>query len=614
MSDYKIENLYQSGYSSFKPGSDSPYLGKEGLIPARQMGMTTDPRTANQLANLATSLNQGVIPVEIGTISPQSFDQIPQQHFAEMRRKAKLAGAELTLHAPIQGTDPAGFGERGYDEQHRELVERQLKDVMDKAAIMDERGNMPVTIHGSNTSGSTFKMVDGKKEYDQLVAVNKESGQLAPLKESVQYDPRGGVEAVKMSAEEALRSANSTQWRKDVDSVLFEKETADRLLAENYSVAKREYDLLKIGEISFNELTPQQRGIVSNVQTANSHIKQAELTLHSLFDKAYQYAEDDNKKTAKQKKEELKKIGEKYERNLYAGYTLKELEKAPREKQMLAGVAEHDLQNQSYAIQELANDLRQYNPNLLQDMESFAVNKGSDTFANVAMHAYNKKGEKAPALSIENLYQGMGFSQGADLNNLVVKSKEKFANQLIEKKKMDPNQAKKIADKLIGVTFDVGHLNISKARGFSNEDLVKEAEQIAKHVNKVHITDNFGYSDSHLPIGMGNVPVKELLGALGEKGARSVKINEVGGWFEHFKTSPFGYLLEASGSPVYSSSIGPYWSQAGGFQQSYMQGYGQMLPDTNYQLFGAGFSQLPQELGGNTAGSSGRGRMGGGGF
>ena len=61
--------------------------------------------------------------------------------------------------------------------------------------------------------------------------------------------------------------------------------------------------------------------------------------------------------------------------------------------------------------------------------------------------------------------------------------------------------------------------------------------------------------------------------------------------------------------------MGPYWSQAGGFQQSYMEGYGQMLPSTNYQLFGAGFSQLPQSLGGQQSqGRESGGRMGGGGF
>ena len=36
-----------------------------------------------------------------------------------------------------------------------------------------------------------------------------------------------------------------------------------------------------------------------------------------------------------------------------------------------------------------------------------------------------------------------------------------------------------------------------------------------------------------------------------------------------------------------------------------MGGYGMMLPQGNYQMFGAGFSQLPTELGGQQPGAQG---------
>ena len=107
------------------------------------------------------------------------------------------------------------------------------------------------------------------------------------------------------------------------------------------------------------------------------------------------------------------------------------------------------------------------------------------------------------------------------------------------KSKLGERKAKEMAKKLIGVTFDVGHLNLSRAKGYTKENLIKEAEKIREHVKHVHLTDNFGFSDSHLPIGMGNVPVKELLEALGDEGARARKINEVGGWFSSFQNKPF---------------------------------------------------------------------------
>ena len=49
---------------------------------------------------------------------------------------------------------------------------------------------------------------------------------------------------------------------------------------------------------------------------------------------------------------------------------------------------------------------------------------------------------------------------------------------------------------------------------------------------------------------------------------------------------------------MYAMDQAPYWNQSVGLQQGYFGGYGQILPTINYETFGAGFSSLPQELGG----------------
>ncbi|MEK6827612.1 MAG: hypothetical protein AABX99_03970, partial [Nanoarchaeota archaeon] len=72
-----------------------------------------------------------------------------------------------------------------------------------------------------------------------------------------------------------------------------------------------------------------------------------------------------------------------------------------------------------------------------------------------------------------------------------------------------------------------------------------------------------------------------------------------------FKTPPFKETLKAFGSPIYSMQMAPYWNQSQGLQQDYFGGYGQMLPKTNYEMFGAGFSHLPSELGGQRPGAEG---------
>jgi len=610
-SNYTIENFYEPGYASFKPSEDSPYLGNQGLIPANQLGLTTDPRVANQIAALSQSLNQGVSVMEIGTISPQVFETIPKQHFAEMRRKAKLAGAEVTLHAPIQGTDPAGFGERGYDESNRESVERQLKDVVEKAILLDEKGNMPITIHGSNAAGSTFKYImdketgKRKKVTDMLIAVDRETGQLIPIKEEIKFYAQPKIDEKtgevlnfsinkNHSPEEQLENHNSTKWLDSLQKVEFERENAEKLIKDVDPMVQ-----MGILSNSLTQQTPEIESAKQKIYFAEQHLQEASRVAQAEFSRAYKIAKE---KGDEEQINNLNKISEEYAKNL----SIVKGKKIPLESSLPFV--------QSQALGKLIDGLRGIKtPEQFVPIEDFSIDKASETFSNVAIHAYEKKGERAPALSIENLYQEMGFSQGKDLKNLVMKSREKFVEKLAKQKGISNSKAEQIASKLIGVTFDVGHLNISRKAGFNEKDLVKEAKEVSKFVNKVHLTDNFGFNDSHLPPGMGNVPFQALLEALGEKGAKAIKINEVGGWFEHFKSSPFPQILEAYGSPIYSSGTGPYWSQAGGFQQSYMEGYGQMLPQINYQTFGAGFSQLPQNLGGQQ-GQQGGGRMGGGGF
>ena len=64
--------------------------------------------------------------------------------------------------------------------------------------------------------------------------------------------------------------------------------------------------------------------------------------------------------------------------------------------------------------------------------------------------------------------------------------------------------------------------------------------------------------------------------------------------------------FEALGSPIYSTGKSPYWNQALGFHQGYLGGLeGNWLPQINYETFGAGFSNLPSDLGGQRQGAQG---------
>jgi sugar phosphate isomerase/epimerase len=613
--EYTINNLYQPGYSSFKPGQGAPahYLKQQGLVSAGQLGITVNPMVANQLGELSKALNSGVIPVEVGTLDMKNFDTVPKEHWDEMRRKADLTGAKVTMHAPL--VDPAGFGQQNrWDETQQQLAERQLIDIMDKASQLTSKKNpqaVPVTIHAGNYAGSTYKIdpETGKKVSEQLIAVNRQTGELAPMKHELQYLPElnkeGKVIERDMSPEEAIMSTNNTQWRKEIDEILYRKESVDKLMAKNWESKEDLYQNIAEGKRDPNSLSQSEKSAYFTAQTAAAHLQDAELKLHTSFDKAYRYAEDDaiiehdGKKVGFTKQEKLDFLQASAEN--YA----KTVEQIKEEG--------WGIKEQADAIQVLAENMRKIRPKLFERVEDFAVEKASQTLSNVAMHVYDKAQDKnlAPQISLENLYQGMGFSQGEDLARMIERTRNEFQAKLMKEKGLSSTEAEKQAEHMIGATFDVGHLNISRKHGFKEEDLKKEAEALSKYINKVHLTDNFGYEDVHLPIGMGNVPVKELLEAAGEKGKQAIKINEVGGWINAFGSVPYVQTLEAAGSPIYSSGVGPYWSQTTGFQQSYSGGFGMSLPQVNYETFGAGFSQMPIELGGSRGGGAG-GRMGGG--
>jgi len=265
--------------------------------------------------------------------------------------------------------------------------------------------------------------------------------------------------------------------------------------------------------------------------------------------------------------------------------------------------------NQSKVLYGITKVLDDIQPKIWKPAEEFAIEKSRQTFGNVAWEAYKKYGTKAPIINIENPPAGFGLSRAKDVKEMVKGSREQFVENAV-KNGMSESQAKKEAEKLIGATWDVGHINQLRQFGFSSEDIIKEAEEIAPYVKHVHLSDNFGMENTELPMGMGNVDLKEVMKKLGKKGEDAKKIIEAAHWSIHQQTLPVSVSYEALGSPIYGMDMAPYWNQSPGFSQSYSSGYGMMLPQINYETFGAGFSQLPAELGGQRPGRSG-GRMSG---
>lgn len=604
-------SFYDGGYSSLSPDNGN-YIGFR--LNAGQLASTTSTQTANQLSETIARIKEGVQNVEVSLVSPEIAEGIPRQQFQEMRALMKLTGVKPSVHAPI--IDPAGIVEQRYGGEYvRQDVERRFLDVLEKAHELDPKGNVPVVFHSSNAgAGPEYRPGDVNKgeERFKIVAdaiINQETGQIQAIKEKRVYYPND-VETLKpkedlnkqgrvFTTEEAIRSANQSEWDNKIrETTMLQKEVEENI--------RRAVEMGGMG----TDVAEIKSGMDNYSSRADVFLQDANLSFRSIFDKTYEYGSENQRI-------ELKKLAEKW----------KEDQKKFKEQMKNAKneIEAYGLQNQilSQRLTELREKIepgfdpktgRIINPEGLPELftraEDFVKEKAAKTFGNVAWSAYEKWKDNAPIMAIENLYPGMAFAKAEDLTELIKKSKDNFVANA-KKKGMSESEARKKADKFIGATWDVGHLNIMKKHGFTDKDIVEQTKKITPLVKHVHLTDNFGFGDSHLAMGMGNVPIKEILKELEKNGefSKMRKVIEAGGLTNPnlgLKMSPLKTTLGAFGSPINGGQSPTYWNQAESAQGNYFAFPMAYMPEKHFSIYGSGFSTLPEELGGQIPGTQSR--------
>jgi len=599
MEDNKIEDIYQGGYSSLNPEYGNLFTGYR-VKDTGTIGLSTDPRTANILQEVSTKLNPGEKTIELSLIQPEILEVIPKQHLEELNRLAELTGVDLTVHGPL--IDASGVTQQGFEEQQREIAERKILSAVEKSHQINPKGNVPVTFHTANQlPGTRYTKPEKGEEYKEFMpVVNQETGQLTAVKRDIKFYP-GQEEGKEIkTVEKELRIMNDSDWISNLTNLEQYQKHADEIISDAIiPLAPILAEKRDIREVMKN-LTPEQKAAIDKVKRAEIFLDNVNSSFNSIYNRAYKYSGQEERKElieiSKHWKEEAKKMSE----DAKSG-KLNQISKTFRESKLL--------NDSILGIKEIYENPESKLPQIFKSAEEYALEKSNQTFGNVAWEAYKKYGTKAPIISIENPPAGMGLSRAEDIKNMVKGSREQFVKNAVTNG-VSESQAKKEAEKLIGATWDVGHINQLRQFGFSSEDIIKEAEKVAPYVKHVHLSDNFGMENTELPMGMGNVDLKEVMKKLGKKGEDARKIVEAAHWWQHQQQSPMAVSYEALGSPIYGMDMAPYWNQSPGLSQDYSSGYGMMLPQINYETFGAGFSQLPTELGGQRPGRGGR--LGGG--
>jgi len=577
MVDYRINNIYQGGYSSLKPDYGDIFTGYR--TSAGSLGLTTDPRSANILQEASSKLRTGVKQIEISAVSPEIFESIPNQQLKEVNRLSKLTGVDISVHAPI--IEASGISNQGFSESSRESAERQMMSAVERSHEINPDGSSPVTFHSSAVlpAPEIVKTKEGK-EIGKMIVINQETNEIRAVKKEDKIYPGEGK--VTRNVEQELDTLNNSEWINGITNLEFYKKEADEVISKALIPLVPILEKQEKGEKI--EFTQKQKIAFEQMQKADVFLNNVEAAFNTIYNKAYKYSDDKSRK-------ELDRISESWIKS-----SEKMKEKATKLNLPLL---------KSKQLDEALGNIRKITaPEVYKPLTEFAQDKTAQTFANIAFDSYKKFTDKAPIISIENPPAGTAFSTGKELKKIVEESRKKFVERAV-KEGMPESQAKFQAERLIGVTWDVGHINMLRKQGYEEKDIVKETEKVAPLVKHIHLSDNFGFEHTELPMGMGNVPVKEIMEKLGKKGFEAKKIIEAGNWWQHFKNPPVKETLEAMGSPIYSMQMQPYWNQSLGFQQGYFGGYGQMLPQVNYETFGAGFSQLSTELGGQRPGAQG---------
>ena len=584
--EYNINPVYQGGFSTMDPGASSygSIISGGYGVEAKQFGLTTDPRTANVLQQVSGKISTGLTNIEVEGISPAVFESIPKQHLKEVNRLAKLTGMNVSLHGP--SIEASGISDKGFSETGRKEAEKEMILAVERGHELDPQGNIPITFHSTaGLPGAEMIKTKDKEEIKEAFVINTESGSMMRMPIKEKFFP--GEKSLGIQKE--IDEANEESWTHSLSNLAYNINRANELISES-EATKKIIEKEKVSKSAI-ELDKDQKRMEHVYEAGTSFFNDSYRSLKQLYNKAYENAKiEDNK----QQIQDLDILNKKISKSV------SEIEKDPksfRSIELKQAIMEDGLKT--------LNSFTDAPPQILKPLNDFAKERTTQTFANVALHGFKKFGDKAPIISIENPPAGAAFSTGKELKQVVEDTRKKFVKTAVKQEIMSQSDAEKQAEKLIGVTWDVGHINMLRKKGYEKEDILKETEAIKPLLKHVHLSDNFGFEHTELPMGMGNVPMKEIMEKLGKEGFEARKIIEAAQWYEHFKTSPVTETLDAFGAPIYSGGRSPYWNQTLGLYQDYSGSFGEIFPPINYETFGGSFSQLPSELGGQRPGVAG---------
>ena len=526
---------------------------------------------------LKANVFRGVKAVELGFMgagkgfrsqpgghTPESYSSRERE---EMRELARINEVQLSTHASPNVGYAAGWQEGSFREEARENVVHEVKRAIEFAADTAEGG--PVVMHLGEFPRPLFKLEsEGKFE------AYPDEAKKAPI---YVVDKRTGrVEALKRDTEISVpvpdpEAVNAGKVKSFEDRYAFPKRDPSGAIAwEDVKIYDLEQEAIKKKE-------PVEKYVFSRLM-------QKEIDLERGEELRWKIDADREKEVFDELHRNREMLEKEMKENKYKGqwdavqfgkrYGVAPPEDSPRFKEFLDDpiryikVEEERRKGHSDALVEVSRSYgarrhdREKMRDSLQPIVEYGVEKSAETISRAALYAYErekKQGLKKPLwIAPENWAPELYGSHPDEFRNIIVKSREEMQKQLIDKQGMSQDEAKKVASDHIKGTLDIGHANFWwKYYKGPKEDFDKwmsgQLEKLTKEgiIGHVHLSDNFGYHDEHLPPGEGNAPIQRFVEDLHKHGFKGKLIAEPGGTRPGQEFSVATQTWKLVGSPMY---------------------------------------------------------------
>ena len=499
----------------------------------------------NQLEEFSKVLRSGARMVEVDIASVYGLggeqgnaaDTIGKTEREAIANLAKTNDVDLSVHAPwainFSGINPqSGKKEDGYEH----LVEKEIGTALQFADDISKkmgRENMPVIFHASSDNFS-----DPDKNLVYTIYDQKEDKILQTQSQEIDL----GIDAKSMNGSGDIKTTAEQKFKS-----IYGEELYSKLLAGNKNNRRLGF-ISEDGKVVLNPEGSFEFLKEKNLQQFNQERANLNLSLRNLEYQKVDYLSRLSAAKARSDKSELESA------QTELG-NIEKMIKTLKEKYAELDIEEKNVNSRFVPYDEKAPEI---------------AAKG---IVKAAMFSYNNTQSK-PMILVENpMSPEMSLSNPKDTAAAVKIAREEFARELQEKKHLSLREAERISSNLIGINLDIGHINVFKSylnpqtgQPYSDKDIVEMAKSAGDYLKRYHLNDNMGNRDSHLPLGQGNAPIKEVYDAMMDKGLDVPAIMEVFGGLGGLESGTI-QSLQYMGAPLYGNL--PYVSMPAYFAQPY---------------------------------------------